>query len=97
MEGFRYVTPSLAALFLTLAVTAQSRASAKFDRNDEIIGLFNLVSSEIACRDMQAVTGTIRNVRTEFRDSNIVFSFMIVSGDRQRSLLTNKNRFRVPV
>jgi hypothetical protein len=81
MNALRYITSSLVALILAVTGTAQSRAYAKFDSNGRIIGLFNLANVE-SCREVQTVTGTVRNVRSQHRQEDIVFSFTLVSTDR---------------
>lgn len=85
MKGLRYITSSFAALILALTGAAQSRAYAKFDSNGDIIGLFNLANGE-ACRELQTITGTVRDVKSELRNTDIVFTFTLVSKDRRRTV-----------
>jgi hypothetical protein len=84
MKGFKYITPSLAALFLTLTGSGQSRAYAKFDQKGETIGLFNLTESDRMCDERHVASGTVKNVRSVKRGLEIDFGFLLEMRDRRR-------------
>jgi hypothetical protein len=79
------------ALFILLlktclpgAVSAQTRAYAKYGERGETIGLFNLIRTATACVSWQVITGTIKSVRSQKRNKEMDYEVTLRTPDRLR-------------
>ena len=75
----------LFALLLPAALSAQSRAYAKFGSNGETVGLYNLTERSTACGERRVFEGVVSNVNSWKQRSEIHYRFAIALGAGQRS------------